>query len=191
MELAGKQKQKRKRSCWAIARAQVRRPDGGRAFLRWLPLVLLGIVMAGVTGRPNSITLRVLPDVPEQPRTEYEGGQMGASEVRGRYKVRPSIHRLLKDCCRAGARNEATAILMSRVPDTNMREWVRARLAAGDMVRLRVHARPEASDDSVIDAWRAELDMDRRADARQAEEERSQARMAQTLANFGNGYSSS
>lgn len=180
MESLGKQK--RKRSCWAIAKAQVRRPDQGRAVLQWLPLVLFGVLMAGATGRPNPIVRRVLPVPADQPRSQYEGGRpVRSGRHQERYKVRPTMHRLVRDLRRPVARKEARDLLLGRIVEMDLREWVAQRIDLDEISRLAICARPGASDDVVIEAWRMELDRDRRVATLEAEAERVQARVARAV----------
>lgn len=180
-------KSKRKRNCWTIAKAQARRPNGGPTFRHGLPLVMLGFVLAGATGRLNPWIRHVVPDVPEQPRNEYERGQPSTSTTRGRYKGRPSMHRLLIDVGRRSARDEALAILMSRLPDTDLKAWVMAQLDGGDMIRLRSHARPGTTDSMVIDGWRSEFNKDQLVLDEEAADERVQATVTRTLAKILSG----
>lgn len=183
-------KSKRGRNCWTIAKAQARRPNDGRNFLNWLPLVILGVVLAGATGRPNPVIRRAIPDVPEQPRNEYEGGRPSTSKTRGRYKVRPSMHRLLTDVGRRSARDEALAILMSRLPDMDLKAWLITQLDGGDMIRLRLHARPDVPDDMVVEGWRGELANDKRVQDAETADEHVQAKLAKALADLaGHGKS--
>lgn len=180
MEPAGKRK--RKRSCWAIAKAQVRRPGQGRAVLQWLPLVLFGVLMAGATGRPNAIVRRVLPVPADDPRTEYEGGRpVRNGRHQERYKVRPTMHRLVRDLRRPVARKEARDILLGRIVDMDLRDWVVQRIDLDEINRLAIYARPGASDAAVLDAWCMELDRDRQAVALQAEEDGIQARLKRSM----------
>lgn len=170
-----------RRNCWTIAKARARRPNDSSAFLQWLPLVLLGVVLAGATGRPNPVIRRVLPDVPDQPRNEYEGGRPTREGTRGRYRSRPSMHRLLKDVGRRSARDEAVGILLSRLPDADLSAWVAQQIDADDLIRLRLHARPGMSDTMVIGGWRGELASDQRLQDVDASDERVQATLKRAM----------
>lgn len=174
-------KPKRRRRCWTIAKAQAQRPDDGRVFLRWLPLVLFGVAMAGITGRPNFAIRRILPEDLEQPRNEYEGGKPTKADTPTRYKVRPSMHRLLKDVGRRFARNEAVGILMSRLPDAELSAWVALQIDADDLTRLRLHARPGVCDKAVIAGWRGEVARDRHGEETEIADQRDQAALKRAI----------
>jgi hypothetical protein len=66
-----------------------------------------------------------------------------------RMRPPPSFRRLVKDLSRPRKTDEARELLEARVPPAAV-EWLRDSISTGDLWRLRMAARPGASDDEVI-----------------------------------------
>lgn len=80
----------------------------------------------------------------------------------GRSRPPPSWSRLVKDLARSRKADQARELLEARVPPAAV-EWLRDTIDTGDLWRLRMAARPGASDDEVASsmlaaaqAWEAE-----------------------------------
>lgn len=66
-----------------------------------------------------------------------------------RMRPPPSFRRLVKDLSRPRKADQARELLEARVPHAVI-EWLRDSISMGDLWRLRMAARPGASDDEVI-----------------------------------------
>lgn len=71
-----------------------------------------------------------------------------------RLRPPPSFRRLVKDLSHPRKAQKARELLEARVPDAVI-EWLRDSINTGDLWRLRMAARPGASDDEVIAAMLA------------------------------------
>ncbi|TBD12076.1 hypothetical protein [Rhizobium ruizarguesonis] len=67
----------------------------------------------------------------------------------GSMRPPPSFRRLVKDLSRSRKADQARELLEARVPPAAV-EWLRDTIDSGDLWRLRMAARPGASDDEVI-----------------------------------------
>ncbi|OCJ65657.1 hypothetical protein A6U96_07515 [Agrobacterium tumefaciens] len=76
----------------------------------------------------------------------------------GRMRPPPSFRRLVKDLSRPRKADQARELLEARVPHAVI-EWLRDSIDTGDLWRLRMAARPGASDDEVIGSMLAAVRM--------------------------------
>jgi hypothetical protein len=78
-----------------------------------------------------------------------ERGLEPLSYASSRMRPPPSFRRLVKDLSRPRKADQARELLEARVPPAVI-EWLRDSINTGDLWRLRMAARPGASDDEVI-----------------------------------------
>lgn len=71
-----------------------------------------------------------------------------------RMRPPPSFRRLVKDLSRPRKADQARELLEARVPHAVI-EWLRDSISTGDLWRLRMAARPGASDDEIMGAMLA------------------------------------
>lgn len=90
--------------------------------------------------------------------SDYERGYSTKAAQSGprreRYLSAPSVHLLMRDLGRPGLRKYALDVLMSRIPDPQVREWAHTHVLADDLNRLSVHVRPGMPEEQVWTAWR-------------------------------------
>lgn len=97
------------------------------------------------------------------PVTDYERGHPGPFKRRSapngsRYRVRPSLQRLMVDLRRPAARADAAAALGLRIPDNAVRAWAAERIDEEEINRLAIWVRPGRSEEAVLAAWQEEAD---------------------------------
>lgn len=78
-----------------------------------------------------------------------ERGLEPMSYASARMRSPPSFRRLVKDLSRPRKSDQARELLEARVPSAAI-EWLRDSINTGDLWRLRMAARPGASDDEII-----------------------------------------
>jgi hypothetical protein len=78
-----------------------------------------------------------------------ERGLEPMSYASARMRPPPSFRRLVKDLSRPRKAEQAREFLEARVPPAAI-EWLRDSISTGDLWRLRMAARPGASDDEII-----------------------------------------
>lgn len=83
-----------------------------------------------------------------------ERGLEPMSYASARMRSPPSFRRLVKDLSRPRKSDQARELLEARVPSAAI-EWLRDSIDTGDLWRLRMAARPGASDDEIIGAMLA------------------------------------
>ena len=83
-----------------------------------------------------------------------ERGLEPLSYATSRMRSPPSFRRLVKDLSRPRKADKARELLEARVPHAVI-EWLRDSIESGDLWRLRMAARPGASDDEIIGAMLA------------------------------------
>ncbi|MFC3163270.1 hypothetical protein [Ciceribacter thiooxidans] len=87
-----------------------------------------------------------------------ERGLEPMSCASARMRPPPSFRRLVKDLSRPRKSDQARELLEARVPPAVV-EWLRDSIESGDLWRLRMAARPGASDDEVIGSMLAAAQM--------------------------------
>lgn len=168
---------KRRKGCHAIARQRARHARRQGRSQTVVLLVFLWAFLSGPFRSPSVAFLpgrsaSVLPRQPNQaeadewPVTEYE---RGASEYvirprsiaaggNGRYRSQPSFSRLMTDLRRPAAREDAAAVLKTRIADPVIRAWVTDRIAKEEINRLSIWVQPGCSEKTILEAWRDEAD---------------------------------
>lgn len=161
---------KRRRGCYEVAtrRARRARRRGLNPVLFWLLFVwafLAALFGPGVLSRralgADNGSGKASPD--DWPVTDYERGHPGpfrrpSSPSGSRYRVRPSLQRLMADLRRPAARVDAAAALALRIPDPAVRTWVAERIDKAEINRLAIWVRPGRSEEAVLAAWQYETE---------------------------------
>jgi len=78
-----------------------------------------------------------------------------------RYRLPPTLSRLMKDLRRAAVSKEAAAELEGLVVDPITREWVRDCISAGEIDQLSVWVRPNQPEFATLQAWKREAEVAR------------------------------
>lgn len=172
-EKLGRRK-RRNGKCWAAAKARARqaRHRGMSPVLIWL-LFVWWVLSGPVRGLPVRVLRGSQPQPANRkfeerpcdwPVSDYERGAPGHLRPRraggGRYSTRPSLMRLMKDLRRPAARTEAASVLLARIPEADVREWVKERLAEDEISRLSVRVRAGWPEEDIFAAWRADMQRD-------------------------------
>lgn len=164
--------QKKQKECLTIARQralQFRRGGGGsvQTALLFVWLLLL-YVLQGLRRDPrvrlrcpadavncgDAIAVQGNASAPERPLRLINAPYDSAN----RYRLPPSLNRLMYDLRRSAARKDAAAELELRIPDERTRWWVQEMIADGDINRLSVFVRPGCEERAILKAWREEAD---------------------------------
>ncbi len=166
-------KTRRRKGCLRAARHRARMASRAGRSRTVALLVFLWAFLTGPYGATAASGMRpilpssALPAGETRLVNDYERGLGGdhcvshrRSQGLGRYRGVPSIARLLRDLRRTAACEDATKILLSRIPDPVTRQWVRERILASEVNRLAVWVRPGTDDREVFKAWRSEADSD-------------------------------
>lgn len=159
---------KRRGDCYEVAmrRAQRARRTGFNPVLIWLLFVW---AFLSAPFRPRVLPRRALGPENEQasqddwPVTDYERGHPGPFKRRSspngsRYRVRPSLQRLMADLRRPAARADAAAALALRISDPAVRAWAAERIDKAEINRLAIWVRPGRSEEAVLAAWQGETE---------------------------------
>lgn len=132
----------------------------------WLSALASSLVMTPFRARPSprsEPTYQATPQelgVPGPLRPRPQDGHL----LHGRYRVAPSMSRLMRDLRRPAAYNAARAALLARIgSDPDTLSWAAGLVDSGGAWRLALHARSGASDADVVSAWRAEARVDKAA----------------------------
>lgn len=159
---------KRRKGCYEVAmrRARRARRTGLNPVLIWLLFVwafLSAPFGPGVLPRraPGSGNGQASQD--DWPVTEYERGHPGpfrrrSSPSGSRYRVRPSLQRLMADLRRPAARADAAAALALRISDPAVRAWAAERIDNEEINRLAIWVRPGRSEEAVLAVWHEEME---------------------------------
>lgn len=168
------EKQRRRRTCadrlrrdLAERQRQRRRGDpAGKVLLQLLTLLSGALAMMPPIPMP-AFTFSFRPARQPSSSIDEDLGPTAYAMERGleplnytstRMRPPPSFRRLVKDLSRPRKADEARELLEVRVPPAAI-EWLRDSINTGDLWRLRMAARPGASDDEVIGSMLAAAQM--------------------------------
>lgn len=168
------EKQRRRRTCLdqirrELAERQRQRRGGdpaGKVLLQLLALLSAALAMMPPIPMPT-FSLPFRPARQPSSSIDEDRGPTAYAMERGlepldyassRMRPPPSFRRLVKDLSRARKADEARELLEARVPPAVV-EWLRDSINTGDLWRLRMAARPGASDDEVIGSMLAAAQM--------------------------------
>lgn len=159
---------KRRKGCYEVAmrRARRARRRGLNPVLIWLLFVwafLSAPLGPGVLPRRAPGPANGQASQADWPVTDYERGHPGPFRRRStpsgsRYRVRPSLQRLMADLRRPAARVDAAAALALRISDTAVRTWAAERIDKEEINRLAIWVRPGQSEEAVLAAWQEETE---------------------------------
>ncbi|RYC09880.1 hypothetical protein [Ciceribacter ferrooxidans] len=168
------EKQRRRRTCLDQMRRELaerqRRLRGGdpagKVLLQLLALLSGALAMMPPIPMPT-LSLPFRPARQPSSSIDEDRGPTAYAMERGlepldyassRMRPPPSFRRLVKDLSRPRKADEARELLEARVPPAVV-EWLRDSIESGDLWRLRMAARPGASDDEVIGSMLAAAQM--------------------------------
>ncbi|NTF42585.1 hypothetical protein [Rhizobium rhizogenes] len=168
------EKQRRRRTCLdqmrrELAERQRQRRGGdpaGKVLLQLLALLSAALAMMPPIPMPT-FSLPFRPARQPSSSIDEDRGPTAYAMERGlepldyassRMRPPPSFRRLVKDLSRPRKADEARELLKARVPPAVV-EWLRDSINTGDLWRLRMAARPGASDDEVIGSMLAAAQM--------------------------------
>jgi hypothetical protein len=116
------------------------------------------------------------------PITDYERGlSTSPKKIRDRYRSQPPMRRLMRDLHRAAARDDAEHLLLARIPDADLRDWVENQIRQDRINRLSIFVQPGIPDETIIAAWRAELDAQKLEEDSAADEAATNANILRAL----------
>lgn len=137
---------------WSRARARVRRKAG---FSRWFLFAFAFIDAALFPPGPLVAERSRRPDT-DHFRNDHKLQVNSVPQERERYRVRPTMVRLMKDLRRSAAAEDASREILARVPDDVTRWWVAEKISRGDLIDLAIHVSPR--DDLTLEAWRRAIE---------------------------------
>lgn len=170
-----KRTKKARKGCYEVAlrRARLARRVGSGASVVWL-LFVWALLSAPFARKvlPLHMPARMGGQTSQEdwPVTDYERGlsgpfKRGSFPDDSRYRVRPSLKRLMGDLRRPAARADAAAALALRIPFPEVQTWAAKRIDKGEINRLAIWVRPGRPEDAVISAWQEEANAERHEDA--------------------------
>jgi hypothetical protein len=168
------EKQRRRRTCLdqmrrELAERQRKRRGGdpaGKILLQLLALLSGALAMMPPIPMPT-FSLPFRPARQPSSTIDEDRGPTAYAMERGleplnyatsRMRPPPSFRRLVKDLSRPRKADQARELLEARVPHAVI-EWLRDSINTGDLWRLRMVARPGASDDEVMGSMLAAAQM--------------------------------
>lgn len=138
---------RRRRSCWEIARArQAQARRNGASRQRAQLVLLIALLFAMLPTTPTTTVRRPPPPSesgPDRPRPSI------------RPRGRPSLRKLMKDLHRPGGKAAAREILLTRIPDRELRGWIADRIDEGRLSELAMHVRPDLPEQATFACWRS------------------------------------
>lgn len=170
-------RRERRKGCHAIAaqRARMARRQGRNRLI--VMLIFVWAILSGPFRSPPASQPDRGPSCPppssghaeggDWPVTDYERGMGGdlllpprstAASGTGRYRSQPSLAKLMSDLRRPAAREDAALVLLARIVDPVIREWVAARIAKDEINRLSIWVQPGRTEATIMAAWRGEAD---------------------------------
>lgn len=152
-------RKRRQKSCGEIALTRARQARRQKKH----PILIGWVFIAALLSLRTSV---MSPTTPyraaadnDWPISDYERGfSTTQKQPRERYSEQPSMKHLMRDLCRAAAREDATRLLLARIDDVALRGWIIEQIREDRINRLAIHVRPSLPDITVIASWQAELD---------------------------------
>jgi len=155
---------------------------------------LVGLVfVTAVLSMRSPVRFPTIPSSEDDwPITDYERGQSTSPKrIRDRYRSQPPMRRLMRDLHRAAARDDAEHLLLARITDADLRDWIEDQIRQDRINRLSIFVQPGIPDETIIAAWRAELDAENVEKEDAADEAGTQADILRALAKLASKDSAS
>lgn len=97
----------------------------------------------------------LLPPPPPVVKPTPPGRRPNGPPGRSGYKTPPSLRKLMKDLHRPGGKAAAREILLSRIPDEDLRCWIADTIDEGRLSELAMYVRPDLPEQEIFARWRS------------------------------------